>query len=524
MSCRALKRGSASPSLKSRSIWLLMDLLDSLDVYDLGVVIIDLVGASGGILTVWDSRVFAMESHALKASLWLSIKTLLSSYNVMWIVIGDFNGVRSREERSGRGFNDREANVFIDFIACNGLFDFPFGERKFSIFDKEGKKASKLDSKLVEWDIKAEAGLINEVDVLKREEWMMDLSVLYQIQRDDLRQKCRMRWAIEGDENTRAVDAVEFWRGLDSRFVREGEGERVWGRGRECGDQASAISPDDIKQAAVDNLSLRFKECDHLRPLFSSHLFRRLSPIDSQFLESNFSLEEVKSAVWDCAGSKAPGPDGFNFNFINSFWDVLKVDFSNYIKIFEATGNITNGSVEALQVTILEACKNGVYNGVSLAHSGANMASGLKVNIAKSRLYGVGVSRMDVDVVASSLGCDHGSLPFIYLGLPVGRKINHIGGWNEVVNRIRQRLSSWKANSLSIGEMDIQEKDKNRSQNDKTEHENGKSVKEKSSQKVKVKSSQSQPREVDLERASKTKPKNLNCQKWAHPYPPSGPG
>ncbi|GJV72134.1 hypothetical protein Tco_1492129 [Tanacetum coccineum] len=53
--------------------------------------------------------------------------------------------------------------------------------------------------------------------------------------------------------------------------------------------------------------------------------------------------------------------------------------------------------------------------------------------------------------------------------------------------------------------MDIQEKDKNRSQIDKTEHENKKIVKEKSSQ--------SQPREVDLERAWKTEPENLNCQK-----------
>ncbi|GKB02539.1 RNA-directed DNA polymerase, eukaryota [Tanacetum coccineum] len=78
-------------------------------------------------------------------------------------------------------------------------------------------------------------------------------------------------------------------------------------------------------------------------------------------------------------------------------------------------------------------------------------ASGLKVNIAKSRLYGVGVSRLDVEVVASSLGCDHGSLPFIYLGLPVGSKMNRVVGWNEVVNRVRVRLSSWKAKALSIG-------------------------------------------------------------------------
>ncbi|GKE68811.1 hypothetical protein Tco_1526883 [Tanacetum coccineum] len=54
---------------------------------------------------------------------------------------------------------------------------------------------------------------------------------------------------------------------------------------------------------------------------------------------------------------------------------------------------------------------------------------------------------------------------------------------------------------------------KNRSQIDKTEHENGKSVKEKSSQSQKSRKSQSQPREMDLERVSKTEPENLNCQK-----------
>ncbi|GJS24755.1 reverse transcriptase domain-containing protein [Tanacetum coccineum] len=70
--------------------------------------------------------------------------------------------------------------------------------------------------------------------------------------------------------------------------------------------------------------------------------------------------------------------------------------------------------------------------------------------------------------------------------------------------------------------MDIQEKDKNRSQIDKTEHENEKSVKEKSSQsqklqKVKVKSSQSQPRNVSSNNSTdglaaiESKLDNLGC-------------
>ncbi|GKE22649.1 hypothetical protein Tco_1434161, partial [Tanacetum coccineum] len=56
----------------------------------------------------------------------------------------------------------------------------------------------------------------------------------------------------------------------------------------------------------------------------------------------------------------------------------------------------------------------------------------LKVIIAKSKLYGIVVSWADVDMVASSLGCDHGSLPFVYLRLPVGRKMNKVVSWNEV--------------------------------------------------------------------------------------------
>ncbi|GJX30962.1 RNA-directed DNA polymerase, eukaryota, reverse transcriptase zinc-binding domain protein [Tanacetum coccineum] len=78
-------------------------------------------------------------------------------------------------------------------------------------------------------------------------------------------------------------------------------------------------------------------------------------------------------------------------------------------------------------------------------------ASGLKVNLSKSKLYGVGVSIEEVKAVASSLCCINDSLPFIYLGLPVGKKMHLSDGWGEVINRLRNRLSAWKARSLSIG-------------------------------------------------------------------------
>ncbi|GJT82207.1 reverse transcriptase domain, reverse transcriptase zinc-binding domain protein [Tanacetum coccineum] len=138
---------------------------------------------------------------------------------------------------------------------------------------------------------------------------------------------------------------------------------------------------------------------------------------------------------------------------------------------------------EALQVTILEACNKGFYNGVFLTDCDLNisllqyvddtlffrkwsrgnalnlirilkcfeLASRLKVNIMKSRIMGVGVSYNDVARMASSLGCTHDTLLFSYLGLSVGKRMRSWDGWNGIINRFRDRLSSWKANSLSIG-------------------------------------------------------------------------
>ncbi|GJZ57684.1 putative RNA-directed DNA polymerase, eukaryota, reverse transcriptase zinc-binding domain protein [Tanacetum coccineum] len=138
---------------------------------------------------------------------------------------------------------------------------------------------------------------------------------------------------------------------------------------------------------------------------------------------------------------------------------------------------------EALQVSILEACNKGFYKGIFLADSDTNisllqyaddalffgdwsnlnakhlihilkcfeLSSGLKVNISKSRLVGVGVSFSNVESLAVALGCSHEFLPFTYLSLPVGKRMRYCDGWNAVINRFKDRLSSWKAKSLSIG-------------------------------------------------------------------------
>lgn len=48
-----------------------------------------------------------------------------------------------------------------------------------------------------------------------------------------------------------------------------------------------------------------------------------------------FSIDEVKSVVWCCAGDKSPGHDGFNFKLIKAKWNLMEDDIFRYIKHFE---------------------------------------------------------------------------------------------------------------------------------------------------------------------------------------------
>ena len=79
---------------------------------------------------------------------------------------------------------------------------------------------------------------------------------------------------------------------------------------------------------AKSHFTDRFTEPSLTRPTFWSPNFKKLSAEDNNRLERPFTLEEIKEAMWDCDGSKALGPDGFNFNFIKKSWDVIKMTSS----------------------------------------------------------------------------------------------------------------------------------------------------------------------------------------------------
>ncbi|KAK1428805.1 hypothetical protein QVD17_17645 [Tagetes erecta] len=140
-------------------------------------------------------------------------------------------------------------------------------------------------------------------------------------------------------------------------------------------------------------------------------------------------------------------------------------------------------AMEALNVVMTKANSLGTFRGISIHHNGPTLshlffaddaifmgewsernalnltrilrcfylASGLKVNYKKSRIFGLGVVENDVNNMAIVLNCQVGKLPFKYLGIPMGANMNHIKNWKDVIDIFESRLSSWKANALSFG-------------------------------------------------------------------------
>ncbi|GJW20661.1 RNA-directed DNA polymerase, eukaryota [Tanacetum coccineum] len=78
-------------------------------------------------------------------------------------------------------------------------------------------------------------------------------------------------------------------------------------------------------------------------------------------------------------------------------------------------------------------------------------ASGLKINMCKSKILGIHVNNDNISRDVEDLGCQVLKLPFSYLGSMVGGRMHRLHSWDDTVDRVRNRLSKWKMKMLSSG-------------------------------------------------------------------------
>nr|GEU86157.1 RNA-directed DNA polymerase, eukaryota, reverse transcriptase zinc-binding domain protein [Tanacetum cinerariifolium] len=71
--------------------------------------------------------VYAPQKLSEKRELWGYLCSLIDRWDEETVVLGDFNEVRTEQERFGSTFNIQRANAFNNFISLAGLVDLPLG-------------------------------------------------------------------------------------------------------------------------------------------------------------------------------------------------------------------------------------------------------------------------------------------------------------------------------------------------------------------------------------------------------------
>ena len=76
---------------------------------------------------------------------------------------------------------------------------------------------------------------------------------------------------------------------------------------------------------------------------------------------------------------------------------------------------------------------------------------GLKINFHKSELFCNGSAKDNQNEYAQIFGCNVGSFPFTYLGIPMHHRKLMNKDWKHVEERFQKRLSCWRGKMLSVG-------------------------------------------------------------------------
>nr|GFC18941.1 RNA-directed DNA polymerase, eukaryota [Tanacetum cinerariifolium] len=177
--------------------------------------------------------------------------------------------------------------------------------RKWVTHFKSAQSSSTKDlkKKLLDIDKILDQGGVTDDVLFTRMEIMKQLHDLNSMNSIDFIQKAKVRWAIEGDENSKFFHGV-INRKRNNLYVKGIMIDGAW----------------------VDDPS-RVKE------EFRSHFEDKFSDPD----------DEIRKAVWGCGENKSPGPDGFTFEFFRKFWGVLSPDFCTAVKWFFDHGVFATG-------------------------------------------------------------------------------------------------------------------------------------------------------------------------------------
>uniref|UniRef100_A0A2N9I4J4 Reverse transcriptase domain-containing protein n=1 Tax=Fagus sylvatica TaxID=28930 RepID=A0A2N9I4J4_FAGSY len=174
---------------------------------------------------------------------------------------------------------------------------------------------------------------------------LLELDKLAHLEETSWRQKSRVLWLKEGDNNTK------FFHKIANSNRRRNLMEKL-----EVGDLIFS-SDSDIRDQAVQFYESLYTESEPWRPFVDDLPFSELGDMDRDLLDSRFEREEILQVVKDLQGDKSPGPDGFTMAFYQKCWRVLERDIMGFFDEFFENGTFAY-SLNATFVTLIPKKQN----------------------------------------------------------------------------------------------------------------------------------------------------------------------
>ncbi|GKB72655.1 hypothetical protein Tco_0934067 [Tanacetum coccineum] len=160
-------------------------------------------------------------------------------------------------------------------------------------------------------------------------------------------------------------------------------------------------NPHQIKLAFLNFYKENFKAQETHASFTSLNGIATLLVADHSMLEDSITMEEIRIVVWDCGSEKAHGPEGLHL----ALQEAVQSGFIHRSQIGSSEVWVSYLFYADDVVITSNWCMLDMENIIRVLQL-FFLASGLKINIHKSNVYGVGVSSDEVNGTENVTSCE----------------------------------------------------------------------------------------------------------------------
>ncbi|GKV49682.1 hypothetical protein SLEP1_g56420 [Rubroshorea leprosula] len=319
---------------------------------------------------------YASNDRQKKMIMWNDLRQMIMEEEGRWMIAGDFNAVRSPNERKSRTGETQDMREFDDFVVSTGLVDIQLANGRFTWYRPDGSSMSRLDRVLMSGEMYnsgkgwVQHGLKRTVSdhcpimvktsvadwgpkpfrVLDAWQQHPQFKKVIEDKWKELEEegyagyRCKQKlkrfkdflkgWNKEvfGNMETHFQHVVKSVEQIDLKNevmdlaeeevdLRKEGFQQLWDilwKREAIWKQKSRKDPEMVKDEMVKYFRNMFHDDAWNRPIPSNLVFRRISKDQKEWLERPFTDEEIEEGLKSCEGSKAPGPDGRLVRGLNS--------------------------------------------------------------------------------------------------------------------------------------------------------------------------------------------------------------